>query len=294
MAGTLTRTALFGADDMPNVRAIQHGYAIQPLSEYAGLRPPPPVPDAGLPGVGRAAGAVLGLRRLSELPARVRRAAPERGRAVRATRRDRSRRRARLAPGRTCRPTCSPQSRPARSRGSPTSRRRRRTRPPRSDSSAHASSSATTTSPAPSPPRWGSTARSPKKRSTAAAAWTPTANSSSGDRTLHAALRQGARCRRRSSSGRSRCIGCPSRLLAANPIDRYSIGDRTPGIAYAEDGSLDDRAPARPSQPIPARRANWLPTPAGEPFTVIYRLYGPGEQAQAGTWSLPPISPGVG
>src|SRR3954447_15262807 len=27
------------------VRAIQHGYAIQPLSEYAGLRPPPPVPN---------------------------------------------------------------------------------------------------------------------------------------------------------------------------------------------------------------------------------------------------------
>jgi hypothetical protein len=40
LAGTLTRTALFGSEDMPNVRAIQHGYAIQPLSEYAGLRPP--------------------------------------------------------------------------------------------------------------------------------------------------------------------------------------------------------------------------------------------------------------
>src|SRR4051812_33723089 len=37
IAGTLTRTALFGADDMPTVRMIQHGYAIQPLSEYAGL-----------------------------------------------------------------------------------------------------------------------------------------------------------------------------------------------------------------------------------------------------------------
>jgi len=41
LAGTLTRTALFGSEDMPNVRAIEHGYAIQPLSEYAGLRPPP-------------------------------------------------------------------------------------------------------------------------------------------------------------------------------------------------------------------------------------------------------------
>src|SRR3954447_19269897 len=43
VAGTLTRTALFGADDLPNVRRIQHGYAIQSLSEYAGLRPPSPV-----------------------------------------------------------------------------------------------------------------------------------------------------------------------------------------------------------------------------------------------------------
>ena len=49
LAGTLTRTALFGSDDMPNVRAIQHGYAIQPLSEYAGLRPPPPAPDLAFP-----------------------------------------------------------------------------------------------------------------------------------------------------------------------------------------------------------------------------------------------------
>src|SRR3954467_5980660 len=49
LAGTLTRTALFGSEDMPNVRAIQHGYAIQPLSEYAGLRPPPPVPAPVFP-----------------------------------------------------------------------------------------------------------------------------------------------------------------------------------------------------------------------------------------------------
>jgi hypothetical protein len=73
-------------------------------------------------------------------------------------------------------------------------------------------------------------------------------------------------------------------------IDRYSIGDRTPRIAYAEDGSLEIALqPAEPTDPV--CRANWLPTPAGEPFTVIYRMYGPGEQAQAGAWSLPSIRP---
>src|SRR4051794_24859235 len=66
----------------------------------------------------------------------------------------------------------------------------------------------------------------------------------------------------------------PSRLLAANAIDRYSIGDRTPGIAYAEDGSLE--IALQPDEPTdPVRRANWLPTPAGEPFTVIYRSTDP-------------------
>lgn len=42
LTATLTRTALFGPDDMPGVRAVQHGFRITPLSEYAGLVPPPP------------------------------------------------------------------------------------------------------------------------------------------------------------------------------------------------------------------------------------------------------------
>ena len=80
----------------------------------------------------------------------------------------------------------------------------------------------------------------------------------------------------------------PSRLLAVNPIDRYSIGDRTARITYAQDGSLtivlQSTAPTDPAQ-----RANRLPTPAQGPFTVIYRIYGPGQDAQTGSWSLPPI-----
>jgi hypothetical protein len=30
----------------------------------------------------------------------------------------------------------------------------------------------------------------------------------------------------------------PERLLVTNPIDRYSIGDRTQGLRYGDDGSL--------------------------------------------------------
>src|SRR4051812_45975179 len=49
LAGPWPRTGLCGSEEMPNVPPIQHGYAIQPLSESAGLRPPPPVPTPVFP-----------------------------------------------------------------------------------------------------------------------------------------------------------------------------------------------------------------------------------------------------
>ena len=47
-----------------------------------------------------------------------------------------------------------------------------------------------------------------------------------------------ADCRRPNSSGRSRMYTIPERFLYANPINRYSIGDRTKGLQYGKDGSL--------------------------------------------------------
>ena len=45
-----------------------------------------------------------------------------------------------------------------------------------------------------------------------------------------------------------------------NPIKRYTLGDRTPGIATNDDGSFDiviqHDAPTGPDE-----RANWLPSP---------------------------------
>jgi hypothetical protein len=80
----------------------------------------------------------------------------------------------------------------------------------------------------------------------------------------------------------------PERLLSANEIDRYSIGDRTEGIHYADDGSLtlfvQHRRPADE-----AEAANWLPSPEG-PFTVIIRAYGGDESIAEGTYRLPPIT----
>jgi hypothetical protein len=80
----------------------------------------------------------------------------------------------------------------------------------------------------------------------------------------------------------------PERLLVANPIGRYSIGDRTPGLVRDEDGGLtlhiSHTAPATPKW-----AANWLPAPDG-PFTVVLRVYGPGHEIADGTWTLPPLT----
>ncbi|MEU6173827.1 DUF1254 domain-containing protein [Streptantibioticus parmotrematis] len=78
-------------------------------------------------------------------------------------------------------------------------------------------------------------------------------------------------------------------LLVSNPIGRYAIGDRTPGLRYGDDGSLT--ISLRHDAPDdPAERANWLPTPAG-PFRPVLRLYEPCDEVLDDTWRPPPIVP---
>ncbi|MGW5864195.1 DUF1254 domain-containing protein [Streptomyces sp. NPDC055239] len=79
----------------------------------------------------------------------------------------------------------------------------------------------------------------------------------------------------------------PDRHLVANPADRYSVGDRTPGLSYDDDGSLTLRLqPQRPTDDKTA--ANWLPTPAGR-FRPVLRMYTPRAAIFDGTYELPPI-----
>lgn len=77
-------------------------------------------------------------------------------------------------------------------------------------------------------------------------------------------------------------------FLVANPIDRYSIGDRTPGLRFADDGSLTIVLQADEPRD-PERRANWLPTPAGA-FRPILRMYEPDEAVFDGSYELPPVT----
>jgi hypothetical protein len=74
-------------------------------------------------------------------------------------------------------------------------------------------------------------------------------------------------------------------FLVANPIDRYSIGDETPGLARGADGSLTIVVSAgRPSE----TDVNWLPAPKGD-FSLVLRVYDPTPQVLDGSWSPPVI-----
>ena len=76
-------------------------------------------------------------------------------------------------------------------------------------------------------------------------------------------------------------------MLVANPIDRYAIGDRTPGLYKDSDGSLtiqvQQHAPVHPEA-----RANWLPCPPGR-FLLCLRAYLPDPAMADGRYVLPPL-----
>ncbi|WP_231376598.1 DUF1254 domain-containing protein [Mycobacterium sp. 141] len=78
----------------------------------------------------------------------------------------------------------------------------------------------------------------------------------------------------------------PSRFLVNNSIDRYSIGNRTPGLRENPDGSLT--ITFAKDDPGGERSANWLPAPDG-PFWVVLRTYGPEKAILDGTWKPPAV-----
>ena len=78
----------------------------------------------------------------------------------------------------------------------------------------------------------------------------------------------------------------PEQLFIRNPIDRYTIGDRTRDLEYGEDGSLT--LYIQHESPGAGREANWLPAPDG-PFSVTARLYWPDPDALDPLWVPPAI-----
>lgn len=80
----------------------------------------------------------------------------------------------------------------------------------------------------------------------------------------------------------------PDYYLVANPINRYSIGDRTPGLVYGDDGSLTITiSHAEPTDPT--ARANWLPAPQGL-FRPVLRMYEPTVAVLDQSYVIPAIT----
>jgi hypothetical protein len=75
--------------------------------------------------------------------------------------------------------------------------------------------------------------------------------------------------------------------LVANAMNRYSIGDRTEGIIYSDDGGITLSLSHKMPVDIVAR-ANWVPIPEAG-FYMVFRTYLPGQSIVDQRWTPPKL-----
>ena len=75
--------------------------------------------------------------------------------------------------------------------------------------------------------------------------------------------------------------------LVDNPANRYSIGDRTPGVAKDPDGGMTLSIQA--ASPGADKESNWLPCPAEGTWFLILRMYQPHDEVVQATWRCPAV-----
>lgn len=79
----------------------------------------------------------------------------------------------------------------------------------------------------------------------------------------------------------------PSKLLSENPLHRYLINSpMLPKLKRDKDGGVT--LYIQHESPGKAKEANWLPAPNG-PFYAAMRLYWPKPEALSGEWKAPPL-----
>jgi hypothetical protein len=79
-------------------------------------------------------------------------------------------------------------------------------------------------------------------------------------------------------------MGSAKNRFVANPINRYSVNDRT-GLVPNADGSIDIYMQ---NQPPEGHESNWLPAPSGK-FILWLRVYEPGKAILDGEYTVPPV-----
>ncbi len=77
----------------------------------------------------------------------------------------------------------------------------------------------------------------------------------------------------------------PDFALVSNPINRYSISDRTPALVKNSDGSLEIRIQSDSPE---NGNVNWLPSPRGR-FSLVLRTYQPRAELFNGKYRLPAL-----
>lgn len=82
----------------------------------------------------------------------------------------------------------------------------------------------------------------------------------------------------------------PDNNFIANDAMRYSVGDRTAGLAKDSDGSL--KICIGPDEPgTAAEQANWLPSPRQGSMHLVLRTYGPRQPIIDQVWTPPAVTP---
>lgn len=81
-------------------------------------------------------------------------------------------------------------------------------------------------------------------------------------------------------------VDLPNYRVVPNPPNRFNFNSYSP-LKTEPDGSLKIIISAKPNTRVP--KANWLPAPAGQLFSLTFRTYVPKSAVKRGQWFPPAI-----